>query len=84
MLMQSRICYDNEQREVEIKILPALPKSWTSGSIKGLRTKGNLEIDFEWKDRKVISPIIRNKGTEEVHVKIFHDGKKLDLVLKPE
>jgi len=91
MLMQSRICR-GEQGEAssadwliktEIKILPALPKSWTSGSVKGLRAKGNLEIDFEWREGEVTSLDIRNIGTEEVHVVVYHNGKKQNMTLKP-
>jgi alpha-L-fucosidase 2 len=34
----------------EISLLPALPVSWTSGEIRGLRTRGGLEVDISWKD----------------------------------
>lgn len=34
-------------------MLPALPKSWSYGSIKGLKMRGNRTIDITWKDGKV-------------------------------
>ncbi len=33
---------------VEIDLLPALPKSWSEGEARGLRLRGNLEIDLKW------------------------------------
>lgn len=34
-------------------LLPALPKAWKSGSVKGLRLPGNRKISFAWKNGKV-------------------------------
>lgn len=31
-----------------IRILPALPDAWASGSVKGIRARGNYTIDMSW------------------------------------
>ena len=46
----------NEEGNVIVKLLPALPqeKAWQNGSVQGLAIKGNWTIDFEWQNGKVI------------------------------
>jgi alpha-L-fucosidase 2 len=33
-----------------IRLLPALPKAWASGSFRGLRARGGITIDMTWED----------------------------------
>ncbi|MBP5222885.1 MAG: hypothetical protein J6Z35_06965, partial [Lachnospiraceae bacterium] len=33
-----------------VVLLPALPKAWKNGKVRGLRLVGNAQIDLEWED----------------------------------
>lgn len=46
MLLQS-------QEENKIRVLPALPKLWVNGAIKGLKARGGLTVDLYWKNNKL-------------------------------
>jgi alpha-L-fucosidase 2 len=52
----------------EIRLLPALPPSWTAGKVTGLRARGNFTVDIEWKNGKVIHYRLVSPEPREVKV----------------
>jgi len=56
----------------KIEFLPALPSAWENGEVKGLKARGNFEINMKWSDGKlVLAEITGTPGSTGQY--IYHD-----------
>ncbi len=42
-----------------LEFLPAIPKEWKSGSVQGIRARGNITVDMDWKDGCLTKAVLR-------------------------
>ena len=54
-----------------VELLPAIPDLWkAAGKVKGLKARGNLTVDFEWKNGVVTNYKISSPTKKQVKLKV--------------
>jgi alpha-L-fucosidase 2 len=68
--------------EVIVDLLPAIPKAWARGSVKGLKVRGGYTLDMEWQDGKVASYriIAGDRADKTKPVKVRINGEVREVV----
>lgn len=64
-----------------ILLLPACPKEWKEGSLKGLRLKGNAVLDLEWNPKGATATICAESPWT---CRVICCGQEAKLALNPE
>jgi alpha-L-fucosidase 2 len=44
----------------EIELLPALPRAWPAGTLRGVRARGGFELDLAWRDGTLERAVVRS------------------------
>ncbi len=73
MLLQSH-------EESTLRLLPALPKQWKSGSIKGLKARGNIKVDITWENNQLSKAIFYSEVDKQFDLII--QKKRFPIVLE--
>jgi alpha-L-fucosidase 2 len=64
-----------------LRLLPALPSHWANGHVKGLKARGNFEVDMEWINGELINASIR--ATSGGATNIVYKEEIVPLDMKP-
>lgn len=73
MLAQSTLEIVNNKPVYYIHLLPALPHVWKDGEINGLKTRGGLTVDMQWKDHQVYA--LHIKADADVTINLHYNYK---------
>ena len=68
-----------QSHEGFLRILPALPANWENGSIGGIKARGNIEVDIEWMDGKLVKLGLMSK--EAKTIKLKYDVEEVEIEL---
>jgi len=62
-----------------IRILPALPPNWSSGSVTGLRARGGYTVDIAWENNKATNVRIQSQFPGKVAVMVNNETIKKEF-----
>jgi len=65
----------------EIELLPAIPRAWENGQVKGLMARGNIQVDLQWQNNKLSQITLLSKWPNEC--KIRYQNKSTTVSLPP-
>ena len=66
-----------QSHDGEIELVPALPKAWPNGSVKGLKARGGFTVDFAWKDGQITSYHIASATPRAVKIRVNGETKTI-------
>ena len=61
----------------EIHLLPAVPDAWPNGSVKGMRSRGGVQVDLTWHSGKATSAVLA-ATTDGKHMLRAPKGQQID------
>jgi len=61
-----------------VRVLPALPDAWPTGSVRGLRCRGGLAVDIDWRDGQLTALAVhRLTGQADQKVNLSYRGRNV-------
>lgn len=64
----------------KIRLLPAVPKEWNSGHVKGLKARGGITVEICWQEGKITEFILEAK--KDCICNVIFGNRTEEVVLK--
>lgn len=64
----------------ELHLLPALPTDWPSGSVTGLRARGGITVDLQWRNGELTQARIHTQFAQKIHIRTSRPAAEFTLV----
>ena len=69
-----------QSHDGEIEFLPALPKAWATGSVKGFRTRGGFEVSMKWQNGDLVEASV--KSIRDANLKMRFGNKTVEYPMR--
>ena len=66
-----------QSQDREVVLLPALPKAWAEGTVRGLRARGGFEVSIAWANGKLARAEIKSPLGKPLRVR--HGERAVDM-----
>ncbi len=71
-----------QSHEGHIRILPALPQAWQHGYVKGLKARGEFEVDIKWEYGRLVECKVRSLKEDPNQGTIVYQNQASDFEIK--
>ena len=59
-----------QSRPGALHLLPALPSAWPDGELRGVRARGGLSVDFQWRDQRIVAATVTSLVDQVIDVRV--------------
>ncbi|GAB2578383.1 glycoside hydrolase family 95 protein [Kribbella endophytica] len=66
-----------------VRLLPALPAEWPTGSYHGLRARGGLSFDVTWQDGQITEALVRADQAGRFRIALGATAEPVEVELSP-
>ena len=66
----------------EIRVLPALPSQWQSGTLKGVRVRGGGRVDIEWNQGRMTHLWLQ--ADHIIYRHVVYADRSVDVTVRPD